>query len=184
MGYVYFLEAKEVEAVLISATKKNDLIEVISHIQKMWPFDLKLIGWIKTEHYTDLKRAIRFKFDKYKLQNGWFNLCAEDIHEILNDNNGQRKMINNIRMYSQDYSKYSFHKAHKDLIKIIMESDELFNNFVHSSFFRNTIADKYDPEITPKRIAMVLKHMESIGLISYKRKKSNGQRLILITRNT
>lgn len=184
MGYVYFLEAEEVEAVLISATRKKNLIDVISNVQKMWAFDLKLIGSIETEHHTELKKAIRSKFDKYKLQNGWFNLCAEDIHEILNDNDGHKIMINNIKKYNQYQSKHSFHESHKDLIKIIMKSDELFDNFVHSSSFRNYLAENYHPEITSKRIAMVLKHMESINLISYKRKKSNGQRLILINRKT
>jgi len=184
MGYVYFLEAEEVEAVLISATRKKNLIDVISNIQSMWAFDLKLIGSIETEHHTELKKAIRSKFDKYKLKNGWFNLCTEDVHEILNDNDGHKIMIKNIKKYNQDQSKHSFHEYHKDLIKIIMKSDELFDNFVHSSSFRNYLAENYHPEITSKRIAMVLKHMESINLISYKRKKSNGQRLILINRKT
>lgn len=81
VGYVYFIVA-DGRYCKIGCT--SNIVSRFKQMQTASPNELDLIGYIKTDDYTDLEIEAHNHFEKHKVRGEWFDISIEQIKEFGN----------------------------------------------------------------------------------------------------
>ena len=80
---VYLIQA---ENGLIKIGKTTDINKRFVSLQSASPYELKLIGFIKTFNESELEASLHDKYKRKCIRGEWFKLDSQDIEEILKHN--------------------------------------------------------------------------------------------------
>ena len=87
-GCVFFFRIHDTDHVFIGTSTTNNPRMRYGQLSRLIPYQLDLVGWIRTGAFLDMQTRLRSEFTDAALLNGWYNLPLESLATTFSRESG------------------------------------------------------------------------------------------------